>query len=75
VYVLNKTIMAPKVEDILGERGVDTGSRNVEKARKFIDRHNLVVEQMQKDKATLLKEFQGLENDPEWRFAFEGLAP
>lgn len=44
-------------------------------AIEFIDRHNKVVEHMRKDREKLLKEFQGLENSPEWSFVFKGLAP
>ncbi len=46
-----------------------------ERSLTFIKLHNNVVEQMQKDKAKLLREFRGLEDDPEWSFVFEGLAP
>ena len=63
------------IRSLLRELDVDEGIDNVARATRFFNRHNLVVEQMQKDKATLLKEFQGLDKVNEWRFVFQELKP
>jgi hypothetical protein len=60
------------IRSLLRELDVDEGIDNVARATRFFNRHNLVVEQMQKDKATLLKEFPDV---PEWRFVFQELKP
>ena len=74
-YVLTATITDMRedvIRSLLRELDVDEGLDNVARATKFFNRHNLVVEQMQKDKATLLKEFPDVQ---EWRFVFQELEP
>ncbi len=74
-YVLNELIPASRRRDVTGLLGklIAEDSKNFARALKLIESHNAVVVQMQEDEATLLKEFEGLQDDPKWNFVFEGL--
>jgi hypothetical protein len=73
--VLNELIPASRKRDVTGLPGrlIAQDSKNLARALKLIETHNLVVGQMEEDKAVLLQEFKGLDEDPEWNFVFKGL--